>query len=231
MKWDHGSFLSSFIPLIQGSFPSFRPFSPQPLLSQLNIHVLFSPLFLLFPSPLCGCFSSVGFDLFAGNINIFKSFLICYFCTLFWNEVSWKGNMGCPIHCRGKLIVTWVGRLCMQLKPVLGKCWGVVPSTGLCAVSLVYIMKVHPRFSCTVSLRFAEPRYCRKGKNGGPVLKCLYVPLFWVVTKTMRSVILSDGNCDTNPWNSLGFFSLSTGTLRGHLCFITLHSLGVLSQS
>lgn len=56
------------------------------------------------------------------------------------------------------------------------------------------------------------------------------VLLFWVVTKTIRSVILSDGNCDTNPWNSLGF-SLSAGTLRGHLCFITLPSLGLLSES
>lgn len=170
MKWYHGSFLSSFIPLIQGSFPSFRPFSPQPLLSQLNIHVLFSPLFLLFPSPLCGCFSSVGFDLFAGNTNIFKSFLICYFCTLFWNEISWKGNLGCPIHCRGKLIVTWVGRLCMQLKPVLGKCWGMVPSTGLCAVSLVYIMKVHPDSAVQLASGLLSHATAEKGKMEGQYL-------------------------------------------------------------
>lgn len=77
-----------------------------------------------------------------------------------------------------------------------------------------------------VSLNFLpNPCYCSKGKSGEAVLLCSLV-----LTKTMKSVILSDGNSDTNPWNSLRFFSLLVGTLRAHLCFIPLPSLGVLIQ-
>lgn len=34
-------------------------------------------------------------------------------------------------------------------------------------------MKTDLRFSCMVSLSFARPCYCSKGRNAGPVLKCV----------------------------------------------------------
>lgn len=162
--------------------------------------MFFPSLFLVyfnFPS-FSGCFSDVNFDLLAGNTSIFKSLVICCFCTLVQKlNMYCNGSESRSIHYRNKLTVSCVERLYMQLKIIVREVMRQL-SNPLCAVIWVSITKAQPRFGYTICPVLLSQATAARTKMKGQCFTPLYVPLPWVLG-SMMSKIFSYGSCEANP--------------------------------